>query len=146
MRSYVDTGVLVKSFVLEGNSEIAIKLMERSGDPIIHSHLHAIEIPNAIHLKFFRGEITKTQEKASLDLYATDLKEGRLVFPSYDLKAVFSLSSELAAKFSPELGTRSMDILHVAAAIEIGCLKFISFDHRQQKLAALSGLEVVPKL
>ncbi len=35
-----------------------------------------------------------------------------------------------------------MDILHVAAALEIGSRKFISFDDRQRAVAKKAGLQV----
>jgi predicted nucleic acid-binding protein len=40
--------------------------------------------------------------------------------------------------------TRSFDILHVAAALELGATKFWSFDDRQKRLAEEVGLRVNP--
>jgi predicted nucleic acid-binding protein len=37
-----------------------------------------------------------------------------------------------------------MDIVHVAAAMEVGADTFVSFDERQSKLAKLSGLVCLP--
>lgn len=39
---------------------------------------------------------------------------------------------------------RSLDVLHVAAALECGCVGFASFDERQRKIAALAGSESKP--
>ena len=40
------------------------------------------------------------------------------------------------------LGCRTLDILHVACAIEIAATRFMTFDQRQQKLATLAGLRI----
>lgn len=37
-----------------------------------------------------------------------------------------------------------MDIIHVAAAQELGAAKFLSFDERQRELAEKAGLEALP--
>ena len=45
----------------------------------------------------------------------------------------------LAAE-APKLGCRTMDILHVACAIQLSVDQFVSFDNRQKKLAIAAGL------
>ena len=44
----------------------------------------------------------------------------------------------------PTLGTRSLDLLHVAAALVLDTKVFFSFDDRQRKAAASEGLKVKP--
>ena len=144
MSIYFDTGILVKSYVLEADSHEAIALIESAGDALIHSHIHAIEIPNAIRLKRFRGELTKAQETAALRIYKGDLDAGRLARPDYDLAEVFNQAERLSSKHSAEIGSRSLDWLHIGAALEIGCTIFASLDERQRKAAALAGLSLIP--
>jgi predicted nucleic acid-binding protein len=64
---------------------------------------------------------------------------------AYDLAAVFMRAERLSAKYSAEIGTRSLDLWHVAAAIEAGCETFVSYDNRQRKAAELSGLHILPE-
>ena len=45
---------------------------------------------------------------------------------------------------SASLGTRSLDLMHVAAAMLLEATAFLSFDHRQRKAAAAEGLGVFP--
>lgn len=144
MTVYCDTAVMVKSYILEGNSAEAIALLDAAGLPLPFSHFHEVEIPNAIRLKRFRGEITPRQEAGALNAFQTDVDARRLVRPEYDLGAVFIRGAALSAKYSGMIGTRSMDILHVAAALEAGCREFVSFDERQRKLAAGEGLKIIP--
>lgn len=143
-KTYIDTGILVKSYVREPDTPEALAIIEAAGDPLLFSHIHEIEIPNAIRLKRFRGEITKEEESAAIQIFCDDIKVGRMMKPEYDLAEVFNRAERLSAKFSGEIGTRSLALLHVAAALEVGCTVFASFDERQRKGAALAGLKVVP--
>jgi predicted nucleic acid-binding protein len=141
---YVDTGILVKSYVFEEDSPEAIALIEAAGDPLIFSHVHEIEIPNAIRLKRFRGEITRAEEAAAIRVFRSDVDAGRLVRPDYDLAEVFIQAERLSAKFSGDHGSRSLDVLHIAAALQSGCVSLASFDERQRKIGALAGLKLLP--
>ncbi len=144
MTTYVDTALFVKAFVLEVDSAEAIKLLERIGEPFAYSHLHGIEVPNAIRLKRFRGEITRAQEAAAIRMFKADVDAGRFERISYDLSAVFIRAEQLSGRFSGVMGTRSLDLWHVAAALEAGCQAFASCDSRQRKAAAECGLELIP--
>lgn len=146
MSTYIDTALFVKIFVLEANSPETIRLLEEIGEPFAYSHLHELEIPNAIRLKRFRGEITKTQETAAIRAFLGDVDAGRFERIAYDLAAVFIRAEQLSAKWSAEIGCRSLDLWHVAAALEVGCATFVSYDARQRKAAEMSGLHVLPAL
>jgi predicted nucleic acid-binding protein len=141
---YIDTGILVKSYLFEKDSPEAIAIIEAAGDPLIFSHLHEIEIPNAVRLKRFRGEITKAEESSALRVFRGDIDAGRLVRPDYDLPEVFLHAERLSARHSAEMGSRSLDLLHVAAALECGCASLASFDQRQRRAAVQAGLKLIP--
>lgn len=144
MTTYVDTALFVKAFVLEADSAEAIAILERVGEPFVYSHLHEIEIPNAIRLKRFRGEITRAQETGAIRVFKADVDAGRFQRIDYDLGTVFIRAEILSARFSGEIGTRSLDLWHVAAALEAGCDTFASYDARQRKAAARCKLDVIP--
>ena len=141
---YADTGVMVKGYVLESDSETAVSILDSLGEHLLYSHLHSIEIPNAIRLKRFREEITKAQESAATCAFLSDIESNVLTPCEYDLGEVFLLAERLSAKHSAILGSRSLDLLHVAAAIEAGATHFASLDVRQRKVAALNGLKILP--
>jgi len=143
-RTYIDTSIFVKSFVLEPDSREAVAIIEATGEPFAFSHLHEIEIPNAIRLKRFRREITRAEETAALRAFEADVSSGRFARPAYDLDAVFIRAEQLSGRHSGDIGTRSLDLLHVATALEAGCTALASFDERQRKAAALSGLKLIP--
>jgi predicted nucleic acid-binding protein len=141
---YIDSGIIVKSYVFETDSPEAVAIIEAAGDPLIFSHVHAVEIPNAIRLKRFRKEITMAQEAVAIRMFRADVDTGRLAKPAYDLAEVFIRAEWLSARYSGNIGTRSLDILHVAAALECHCSGLASFDERQRKIATLAGLTVNP--
>ena len=41
-------------------------------------------------------------------------------------------------------GHRAFDILHIAAALQLGAKEFLTFDQNQRKLAAKAGLKIGP--
>lgn len=145
MNTYFDTGVLVKMYVQEENSAEALALIRKAELPLPLTHLHEIELSTAIRLKRFRNELSLVEEKEALRLLATDVVEGRLQRPEYDLAMVFHRGEALSARHAAISGARSLDLLHIAAALEINCRRFCSFDERQRRVAAREGLTVVPR-
>jgi len=53
----------------------------------------------------------------------------------------FELCADLARRYGPKLGTRTLDSLHVASALELKAGQFWTFDERQAKLAKAVGLK-----
>jgi len=142
--NYADTGILLKSYVEEENSSLADRILHSLGAPFFYSHLHEIELPNAIRLEVFRGEISQAQSETALGAFRSDIEGGRLARFSYDLAGIFSAAERLSLKHSARIGARSMDLLHIAAALEAGCTHFASLDKRQRECAALEGLTIHP--
>ena len=56
---------------------------------------------------------------------------------------VFEGALRLSAVYSRRLGTRTLDLLHVAAACLLDAKEFITSDQRQSDLAQREGLKVV---
>ena len=52
-------------------------------------------------------------------------------------------AAELSAAHTAELGTRTLDVLHVATAVVLGLIHFVSYDKRQLALAKRVGLKIV---
>jgi len=144
--AYADTSIIVKSYVDEPGSAEAESLLRRLGMPLAYTPLHEVEVPNAVYLKRFRHEITVAQEHAVMSEVHSDLRKGLLRRPDFlDLRKVFVRAAVLAEKHSPHIGTRSLDLLHVAAALECGSADFVSYDRRQRRVAAGEGLRVWPR-
>jgi predicted nucleic acid-binding protein len=139
---YFDSGLITKWYLPERDSASALKLRDRFEPPSPLTHLHRLELANAWRLKIFRDELDpRIVELAQSDL-RDDIRSGVWTSPDYSLSEVFSLSERLAIDHSAELGTRSLDILHVAAAQILGCSTLASGDKRQLHLATRIGLAV----
>ena len=61
---------------------------------------------------------------------------------SLDWTASFDRAVELSKQHAARLTPRAFDILHVAAAQELGCEHFLTCDLRQAALAGGAGLKV----
>jgi hypothetical protein len=55
---------------------------------------------------------------------------------------VLRIAARFSERYSATVGTRSLDILHVAAAKALRAVEFV--DGRQRTLAAAVGLKVAP--
>jgi predicted nucleic acid-binding protein len=53
----------------------------------------------------------------------------------------FELCAELARRYGPKFGFRTLDTLHVACALELKAERFWTVDERQAKLAKAVGLK-----
>ena len=145
MKSYFDSAVLVKAYCLETTSPQALSLIKRATPPLPFTPLHALEIRNALRLKRHRKELTEFQLRGALQSLQDDIDSGFLVGQDQDLREVFAHAESLSAEHTVSTGARSLDILHVAAALILMTDEFVSFDHRQRSLAAKAGLKILPR-
>jgi predicted nucleic acid-binding protein len=116
--------------------------MRRQALPLPYTWLHQLELRNALRLRVFRREITPAQRDASLNTLLADVAAGVLAPASPPLAEVMLEAERLSALHSETLGTRSLDIMHVAAALTVGLPHFLTFDARQAALARRAGLKV----
>lgn len=141
MKIYLDTSFLVSLYSLDRNSLAAVRLLRASGNRHIMTNLGEFEAENALQLRVFHGEISPAQAQASWDDLTSDLGAGILQLIPLPPEA-FPRGLQLSRQTTPRMGTRSADILHVAAALELGCEALYSFDQRQRKLARAMHLKL----
>jgi predicted nucleic acid-binding protein len=67
-----------------------------------------------------------------------------LVHTSVEWTNVFRRADELSDKHARPAPERTIDLLHVAIAIESGTQNFLSFDNRPRLLAKAAGLRTSP--
>ena len=143
MRHYADSSFLVSCYVLDANTPHAKEYLARTGAPLAFTTLHNLEVRNAFKLGVFRGLLTANEACRSWTNLEKDRRTGRLVRTTVTWPSVFRLAARLSEQHSGTIGTRSIDILHVAAAKAMRGGEFISFDVRQRTLASAVGLKVV---
>jgi predicted nucleic acid-binding protein len=113
--------------------------------PFAYTQLLRMETRNALRLAIFRGDLTNSDADMILDMIDADVRSGALNACSLPWVEVFAEAEKLGRLHTAELGTRSLDILHVAAAVVLGASLFLTFDKRQGELARKAGLEVKPR-
>jgi hypothetical protein len=79
----------------------------------------------------------------ALSDFDSDFASGHLRQADFLWRATLNRAAELSRRYTPALGTRSLDVLHVACAVELKLAHLLSFDVRQQQLAASAGLKPV---
>jgi len=141
---YADTSVLFSLYVTDANSPRADAWRQANPVPIGFTGFHRIELRNALSLAVFQQRLTVAESLAAWQEVQQDLASGVLVAqPDLWAKLVQEAES-LAEHHTPVIGARSLDILHVAAALVLGAMEFCTFDTRQGKLANAAGLHVQP--
>lgn len=141
MKIYTDTGLLCSLYTPDAHTAAAISRVKDAGQVLPITWLHHLELRNALRLRVFRKEISAPQKEASLNLFLADLAEGILAPVEPGMDDVSREAERLSASYSEKLGTRSLDILHVAAALVLGAREFWTFDQRQAALAKAAGLK-----
>jgi hypothetical protein len=141
MKAYADTGFLCSLYAPDAHTGAAVERIKRQTLPLPFTWVHQLEFRNALRLRVFRNEITPTQRDASLNAMLADLAASILVHAMTPLMDLTMEAERLSALHSETLGMRSLDILHVAAALVLGLPEFLTFDRRQQALAVAAGLQ-----
>jgi hypothetical protein len=100
-----------------------------------------LEIVNGICLAGFRKIISAEALSDAIVSFDEDLAEGRYVDADILWRATLRRARELSRAHTPALGCRTLDVLHVATAIEPGLRYFVTFDSRQGQLAKAAGLK-----
>lgn len=141
MRIYFDTSFLMSLYSADVNSRAAALEMRRLPDEAVVSTLTELELLNAFELRVFRHEISVAEADASRKNFEADLGSG-----IYQLAAMTDAAWERARRLSRQtsarLGGRTADILHIAAALELGAERLYTFDRQQRKLARFVGLKL----
>ena len=138
---YLDTSFLVSLYSSDVNFETAVQVVHASkGDRLITT-LGELEVVNALGLRVFRKEVSAAQAQASLDDFEKDLRDGVLQLRPLPEHA-FDRARQLSRQTTTRLGTRTADLLHVAAALELGVDTLYSFDKQQRKLARAVRLKI----
>lgn len=142
MKAYADTGFLCSLYAPDAHTRRAAAVMSRQKQPLPIVWLHQLEFRNALRLRVFRSEINPAQRDVSLNAMLSDLSEGLYAAVVAEQAEVMIEAERLSAMYSEKLGTRSLDILHVAIALVLGRDEFLTFDQRQGSLAKASGMKV----
>jgi predicted nucleic acid-binding protein len=143
LKAYGDTSFLFSLYAPDANSEAAAAESRRPAVDLLITALCELELINALQLRVFRKELTSGQVDAAYGAFQADLVLGVYsVFP-FSTK-VFETARRLSLRHTAGIGSRSLDVFHVAAALTVGADVLFSFDETQKKLAKAAGLRTAP--
>jgi len=140
---YVDPSALARLYIhQEGSRDMAAWRAKVKGAlPITHHG--RTEIVNAICRAAFLGQLDAEALLQTIADFNSDLVSGHLRQVDILWRAALNRAAELSQLHTPKMGARSLDVLHVACAMELGLQRFLTFDSRQRQLAAAVGLKLV---
>ncbi len=129
---YVDSSALLKRYVDEPDSNSAEEFLQ--SDPSLVTGRHTV-----VEVRRNLARLLRPDDLADLRAaFGRDIAEFSIV----ELDAI---TCESAAAIADQLGARSLDALHLAAAQRVGggALGFLTFDLRQAQAARALGLTVL---
>ena len=143
--TYADSGFVVSLYLTtEGTSAQARKEIKRASKPILLSPLSLLEIRNALNFGINRGEITSEQRDAVLAEIDAQIENGFFRLVDVSQSSIYAKAQELSNKHTPTTATRSLDLMHLAAALLSGAPTFLTYDKRQAKDAMAEKIAVKP--
>jgi predicted nucleic acid-binding protein len=132
---------LFSVYIADANFPAATAAMKTAALPLLVTELGEFELLNAVGLRLFRKELKAGEAAAALGLFHKDIDTGIVrLFPLSS--ATFERARQLAGKHTPRMGTRALDVLHVASALALHADTFYTFDRNQARLAPILGLRV----
>lgn len=135
----VDSSFLVSSYITDSNSAESDR--RRGSHPALWvTPLNRSEFAHAIYRHVFRGKVNVAEANQIYRLFEEDCAGGLWVQTSLP-DSVWRRSVDLARQYGPTLGSRTLDMLHVAIALELRAERFWTFDQRQARLAEAVGLD-----
>jgi len=140
---YADPSALLKLYLKEPASRAVAAWRAQIGSPLFVTHHGRVELVNGVGLALHRKLITQATRDAALAALDDDFAQGRYAHADMLWRATLKRADELSRLYTSSLGCRTLDILHVASALELQLPYFVSFDLRQQKLAQAVSLKLI---
>jgi predicted nucleic acid-binding protein len=140
LKAYADPSFIVSLYSPDANSAAAARTMQAHGDRFMTT-FGELEVANAMGLRVFRKEVSPAQAQSSLLEFENDLRDG--VFQLRGLTdSILERAHQLSRQTRAKLGKRTADLLHAAAALELGVDCLYTFDLHQRKLAQTLRLKL----
>jgi predicted nucleic acid-binding protein len=137
---YADTSFLFSLVLHDANTTAAVAYLKGHAISLALTSWQRCELQNAVRLAVWRGNCDAPTAKRALEKIAADLAVGNLTETPLVWPDVLMIADELSEKHTAALGVRSLDLLHVAAAVSLSAKTFLTCDGRQLALARVAGL------
>jgi hypothetical protein len=111
--------------------------------PLPFTAFHRFELRNALSLALFQRRLTLAEIQSAWQEVENDFASGLLVGRGGLWHRVLVEAETSSVNDTPVIGSRTLDVLHVATAKLLGTTEFCTFDTRQSMLASRIGLAAV---
>ena len=146
MLAYPDTTFLCALYRYQSNSPQAAAYFQNMSGPLevttllLYEFRQAVRFQIRLRLNDPNKGYPKLEGTKMLKDLKSDLVSGAVVIVPGPWPQIHAAAERLSELYTEVNGHRSMDILHVATAIELGAREFLTFDANQKKLAEAEGL------
>ena len=147
MIGYPDTSFFFRIYDAGVETQKAIDYVSDSKQSLALCDLQHFEFTQAVRLRMFRYDSDRTEELSRkigtriLEEFEGDLRRNFFAFQHVDFAEILRLSESISSRYTREHGYRSLDIIHVAAALHLSAEDFLTFDKNQSTLARAEGLK-----
>jgi predicted nucleic acid-binding protein len=141
--TYVDPSALRSLYVHDDRSARFCSFRRRLGGTLPLTRFGRAELFNAIELAVHRRLIDVDVARQSVGDVESDIRDGRLLLVDTLWRKTLDLAADLSMRHTARLGTRTLDVLHVASAVTLELERFVTYDKRQATLAKTVGLRVL---
>lgn len=120
---YADTSLLVALYALEPGTDAAQKMVQRASEPLPLTPLHRVEWAHAMAQKQRLGLLSASALKRLLVHWREDRANGlyrELEWPG----KTWARAEALGLRWGRRAPARTLDTLHLAAALELGARHF----------------------
>ena len=122
----------------------ALSLFDREPHAeVLWTPWHRVEVFNSFCQAERAGLLARGESRQVIRLLEQEIRIGYWPHVEFDWTDAVRTAGELRAEHSLKLVVRSMDLFHVAIAIEVGAEALLSFDAEQIALAEDAGLPVL---
>lgn len=144
MRVYADTSVLISLILDDANSDAATGLIRNFRKSLVWTDFLKLELFNAIRVRVAENRLSEANAEVGRRLAEELTASRKWDRTDPDWSRVLARANGLSVAHAAATKARSLHIVHVACAMELGVQDFWSFDKRQRALAAEIGLRVNP--
>lgn len=142
MSVYLDTSVMLSLHLRDVNYASALAIMHTVRGKVLWTPWQKVEFGNAVRALIARGKLTDTDVKNIEKSMRASITGGDMIPRPLPAYALWQEADRLSRAYTPTIGVRTLDLLHVAAACVLKATRFRTFDNRQHALARAAGLSI----
>lgn len=145
MKPFADASFIVAAFARsDEHNKPAWKWWNQYGGAIFTTRLVLFEAENTIRGFPLNQKCSVAEARMWVEGIQRAVIEGLIECKEAPLRRVLPMARRLSMHHTIKATFGAMDILHVAAALDVRAVEFVSFDERQNEMARKEGMVTFP--